>query len=155
METFTLYRRLHRTAAGRRLFGRLYGHRVPYFAPLHLRVEHMGPHRAEVLLPLRKGVTNHLGTLHALAVCNGLEAAMGLLAEATTPATHRWIPVGMEVAYPARATSDLECVAVTEPGQWPTGADETREVKVGVASARDDGTVVVTGSITIRVSPRR
>ncbi|MHB1009117.1 MAG: DUF4442 domain-containing protein [Propionibacteriaceae bacterium] len=36
-------------------------------------------------MPLRWSVRNHIGSLHAIAAVNGLEAAMGLLAEATWP----------------------------------------------------------------------
>ncbi len=154
MRTADLWRRLHHTGAGRALFSRIYGHRVPYFRPLRMRIAHLGPHRAELTLPKRRSLENHLGTVHAIAVCNGLEAAMGLLAEATTPPSHRWIPIGMDVDYLAKSTTDLQCVATTTPEQWPTAPDDTREVPVAVAATRQDGTVVVSGSIRIRVSPR-
>ena len=61
---------------------------------------------------------NHIGTVHAIALCNGLEAAMGALAESTIPRDRRWIPKGMEVAYTAKATTDITCIAETDPGQW-------------------------------------
>ena len=66
----------------------------------------------------RRGVHNHIGTVHAIALCNGLEAAMGALAESTIPRDRRWIPKGMEVAYTAKATTDITCIAETDPGQW-------------------------------------
>ena len=93
---------------------------------------------------------NHLGTLHAIAVCNGLEAAMGLLAEATTPKGRRWIPKGMQVAYLAKSTTDLLCVAETDPSDWT----EVGDVPVRVRAVRTDGTVVVEGVITIYVSEK-
>ncbi len=40
---------------------------------------------------------------------------MGALAEASVPAGKRWIPKGMEVAYTAKATSDITCIAETDP----------------------------------------
>ena len=49
------------------------------------QVRDVRPHHAELTIRNRRAVHNHIGTLHAIAVCNGLEAAMGLLAEATTP----------------------------------------------------------------------
>ena len=61
---------------------------------------------------------NHLGTVHAIALCNGLEAAMGALAEATIPSDKRWIPQGMEVTYTAKATSNVTCIAETDAAQW-------------------------------------
>ena len=68
-------------------------------------------------------MNNHIGTVHAIALCNGLEAAMGALAEATIPEDKRWIPKGMEVAYTAKATSDITCIAETDAEQW-TSAPE-------------------------------
>ena len=89
------------------------------------------------MLPKRRAVHNHLGTVHAIAVCNGLEAAMGALAEATIPADKRWIPKGMTVAYTAKATSDVTCVAETDPEQWTDDAlpDEGGDVAVRVRAS--------------------
>jgi hypothetical protein len=83
-------------------------------------------------------------------VCNGLEAAMGLLAEATTPKGRRWIPKGMQVAYLAKSTTDLLCVAETDPADWA----EVGDVGVRVKAVRTDGVVVVEGVITIYVSEK-
>jgi len=96
-------------------------------------------------------VHNHLGTVHAIALCNGLEAAMGALAEATVPADRRWIPKGMEVSYTAKATSDITCVAETDPGQWTS---DDPDLPVRVRGVRDDGTVVIEGEIRLWVTAR-
>lgn len=152
MDTYTLYRRLAAAPAGRRVFSALFARKAPYFRTVRPEVREVRPHRAEVVVRKRRAVENHLGTVHAIAVCNGLEAAMGLLAEATTPAGYRWIPTGMEVAYLARSTTDLLCVAATDPEDWAvTGAGD---VPVRVSALRTDGTVVVEGVITIYVSER-
>lgn len=62
----------------------------------------------------RRSVTNHIGTVHAIAMCNMAELAGGGLAEVTVPASHRWIPQGMTVDYLKKATADL--VAEARPG---------------------------------------
>ena len=93
---------------------------------------------------------NHLGTVHVIAICNGLEAAMGALAEATIPSTRRWIPKGMEVDYTAKATSDITCVAETDPADWARAGDV--EIPVRVKGIRDDGTAVVQGTIRLWVT---
>ncbi len=94
---------------------------------------------------------NHLGTVHAIALCNGLEAAMGALAEASIPPGKRWIPKGMQVSYTAKATSDITCIAETDPLVW-SGDDP--DVPVRVRGVRDDGTVVVEGVISLWVTRR-
>ncbi len=136
---------------GTRVFSVLFAQKAPYFASIRPRFLTIEPNRAELLIPKRRRVHNHLGTVHAIALCNGLEAAMGALAEATIPADKRWIPKGMEVSYTAKATSDIVCVAETDPEQWVSGDPD---LPVRVRGTRDDGTVVVEGVIRLWVTPR-
>jgi hypothetical protein len=89
--------------------------------------------------------------VHVIAICNGLEAAMGALAEATVPSSKRWIPKGMDVSYTAKAVSDITCIAETDPEQW-TGDDP--DVPVRVRGVRDDGTTVVEGVIRLWVTDK-
>lgn len=149
METYDLFRRVTAKPGGHAVFSLLYGLKAPYFSTLAMRVRHMRPHFASLVIPKRRRVENHIGTVHAIAICNGLEAAMGLLAEATCPPSKRWIPRGMNVDYTAKSTSDILCTAETEPTDW-----NRPDVPVRVRALRDDGTVVVTGTITIYVSDR-
>lgn len=141
---------------GSRLFSVLFAQKAPYFASIRPRFLTIEPNRAELLIPKRRRVQNHLGTVHAIALCNGLEAAMGALAEVTIPADRRWIPQGMEVSYTAKATSDIVCVAETDPEQWASDAlpDAGVDLPVRVRGTRDDGTVVIEGVIRLWVTPR-
>ena len=147
----SLYRRLAPLPQGERLFSLLFSLKAPYFATVRPRFTELRPNRAELVVPKRRRVHNHIGTVHVLAICNGLEAAMGALAEATVPAGKRWIPKGMDVAYTAKATSDITCVAETDPQAW-TGDDP--DVPVRVRALREDGTVVVEGVIRLWVTER-
>jgi acyl-coenzyme A thioesterase PaaI-like protein len=149
-DTYALYRSMSTTPLGKRAFSLLFSSRAPYFRTVRPRVRDVRPHHAELSIRKRRAVQNHIGTVHAIAVCNGLEAAMGLLAEATTPNDRRWIPKGMQVAYLARSTTDLLCVAETDPADWAQVGD----VPVRVTAARTDGVVVVEGVITIYVSEK-
>lgn len=146
-----LWNRLSAVPAGKRVFSLAFSQKAPYFATIRPRFTVLEPNHVELVIPKRRGVHNHLGTVHAIALCNGLEAAMGALAEATIPRDKRWIPKGMEVAYTARATSDITCIAETDPGQW-TGEDP--DLPVRVRGVRDDGTVVVEGEIRLWVTPK-
>ena len=138
--------------AGKRIFSFAFAQKAPYFASIHPRVLELRPNRAEVVVPDRRGNHNHIGTVHAIALCNGLEMAMGALAEVSIPADKRWIPKGMEVAYTAKATGDVTCIAETDPEQW-TSDDPDLPVRVrGVDPA---GTVVIEGVIRLWVTPRR
>ena len=150
-DTFALYRSLTSLPLGKAAFSFLFAQKAPYFWTVRPRVREVRPHHAELTIRKRRAVQNHIGTVHAIAVCNGLEAAMGLLAEATTPPGRRWIPKGMEVAYTAKSTTDLLCTADTDPADW----EEPGDVPVRVRAVREDGTVVVHGVITIYVSDRK
>ncbi|MGL4742767.1 MAG: hotdog fold domain-containing protein [Dermatophilaceae bacterium] len=151
-DTYALYRRLATRPGGRRLFSVAFARKAPYFRTVRPQVRDLRPHHAALVIRKRRAVANHLGTVHAIAVCNGLEAAMGLLAEATTPPHQRWIPKGMTVGYLAKSTTDLVCTADTDETDWEVGG--AGDVPVRVRAVRADGTVVVDGTITIYVSDR-
>ena len=143
------------STVGTRAFSLAFGQKAPYFASIRPRFTVLEPNRAELVIPKRRAVHNHIGTVHAIALCNGLEAAMGALAEVTIPADRRWIPKGMDVAYTAKATSDITCTAETDPGQWTADLGEGYDLPVRVSGTRDDGTVVIEGTINLWVSPKR
>lgn len=147
----SLYERTTRLPQGRRVFSLLFSLKAPYFASVRPRFAELRPDYAELVVRKRRRVQNHIGTVHVIAICNGLEAAMGALAEVSVPAHKRWIPRGMEVSYTAKATSDITCIAETERAQW-TGDDP--DVPVRVRGVRDDGTVVVEGVIRLWVTER-
>jgi acyl-coenzyme A thioesterase PaaI-like protein len=136
---------------GRRLFSLAFSRRAPYFATVKPLFIDLRPNYAELLLRDRRAVHNHLGTVHAIALCNGLEAAMGALAEASIPPEKRWIPKGMEVCYTAKADSDVRCIAETDPEDWE---GDDADLPVRVKGVRRDGTVVVEGVIRLWVTPR-
>src|SRR6476646_2394790 len=151
VDTYALYRRLAAYPQGKRIFSLVFEQAAPYFRTARPRFVELGPNRAELTIKKRRRVQNHIGTVHVIAICNGLEAAMGALAEASVPAGKRWIPKGMEVAYTAKAVSDITCIAETDPDGW-TGDDP--DVPVRVRGVRDDGTTVVEGVIRLWVTDR-
>ena len=146
-----LYTKVNRLPQGQRIFSLLFSQKAPYFGTVRPRFTVLRPNHAELVIRKRRRVQNHIGTVHVIAICNGLEAAMGALAEVTVPSDKRWIPKGMEVSYTAKATSDITCIAETDPGQW-TGSDP--DVPVRVRAVRDDGTVVVEGVIRLWVTEK-
>jgi acyl-coenzyme A thioesterase PaaI-like protein len=150
-QTYALYRSLSRLplGIGQRVFSYAFARRARYFSTIRPAFIDVGPNHAALRLKDRKAVHNHIGTVHAIAVCNGLEAAMGALAEATTPEGMRWLPKGMEVSYLAKSSSDLLCEANTTPADWAAAPD----VPVRVKATRADGTVTVEGVIRLWVTP--
>ncbi|HLS44041.1 MAG TPA: hotdog fold domain-containing protein [Ornithinicoccus sp.] len=150
-QVLRLWERCNGMPMGSRAFSLLFGLKAPYFATVNPQFTVLEPNRAELIIRKRWWVQNHIKTVHVIAICNGLEAAMGALAEATVPPDKRWIPKGMEVTYPAKADTDVTCIAETDPERW-TGTDP--DVPVRVRAERADGTVVVEGVIHLWVTPR-
>ena len=149
--TYELYKKITALPQGKRLFSIAFAQKAPYFASAHIQVREMAPHRGEVLVPKRRSTKNHIGTVHAIAACNGLEGAMGLLAEATCPPDHRWLPKGMEVQYLAKSDTDLICTAESTEADWSNGPD----VPITVRAVTKNGTVTVEGTIHLWVTPKK
>jgi acyl-coenzyme A thioesterase PaaI-like protein len=145
-----MYDRLAKYPGGRKAFSIAFARKAPFFRTIRPEFIELGPNFASLRLPNRKAVHNHIGTVHAIAVCNGLEAAMGALAEATIPPGKRWLPKGMTVSYLAKSTTDLTCTAETDPADWEGGPD----VPVRVKAVLDDGTVAVEGTINLWVTDK-
>lgn len=124
---------------------------APYFLSIQPHVVDAAPGRAEVRVANRWHVRNHLGTVHAIAMCNLAEAAMGVLAEMTVPDTHRWIPVGMTVRYLRKGETDLRAIAEVPV---PDVGEEWFDLVVPVRVLDAHNVEVCHADITIRIEPK-
>ena len=114
---------------------------APYFSSIDPRFVDMKPGYVEVHMKNRKEIQNHLGSIHAAAMCNIAELAGGTLTEISLPEGRRWIPSGMNVQYLAKAKTDLKAVACgsgidwTKPGTLsvPVEVFDTNNTKVFAA----------------------
>lgn len=100
--------RLSGSAIGRWLFSRLVCWRAPYFGSIHPHIETLEPGRCVVRLRQRRRIQNHLGTVHAIALCNAAELAGGLATDVTIPGSMRWIPQGHERALSQEGAGRLD-----------------------------------------------
>jgi hypothetical protein len=151
VKVLDLYERARRVpAVGKGAFSLAFALQAPYFLTIAPSLVDLRPNHAAVRVRKWWGVHNHLGTVHVIAVANGLEMAMGALAEASVPDHLRWIPKGMELEYLAMASSTLLATADTDPADWSGPGP----VDVRVQATRTDGTVVVRGVIHLHVSER-
>ena len=150
-KTLSLYQSFAKYPFGKRLFSAVVARKAPYFSTIHPRIVELRPGYCEILLKKRRIVQNHIGTVHVIAICNLLEMAMGVMAEASIPASLRWIPKGMDVKYPAKGDSDIVGVAEIDQQAWFNGPDVPISVKA--YNARKE--VVVDGTIHLWVTERR
>ena len=151
MDLLALHARLTRLPAGRWLFSRAICLKAPYFASIAPRIDDLGPGRCTVSFAHRRRVTNHIGTVHAIALCNAAELAAGLAVEAGLPAAMRWIPKGMRVEYLHKAVGRM--TATARPAV-PLAAGEAREVPVEVDVTDPAGAVVFRAVVAMWISPR-
>lgn len=147
-----IFARLARWPGGRWLFSRLVSFKAPYFGSIGACFVELAPGRAVVRLPNRRAVRNHLGTVHAIAMCNAAELAAGTLMEASLPAGLRWIPRGMQVSYLRKATTDVVATAILSP--LPVDG-HTGDVEVVVELRDAGGELACLAKIAMYVSPRR
>lgn len=92
---------------GKRLFSCVVALKAPYFLSIRPQVERLEMGLCEIRLKKRWAVTNHIGTVHAIAMCNLCELTAGLAMEASLHSTRRWIPKEMKVVYLKKATTNL------------------------------------------------
>jgi acyl-coenzyme A thioesterase PaaI-like protein len=147
-----LWNRLSPLPFGRWPFSQAVCFKAPYFRSISPRVVELRPGLCRVTVRKRRKVTNHIGTVHAIALCNMAELAAGTMCEATVPATHRWIPKGMTVEYLAKAVSNVTATAAWDP--LPDfGA--AREIPVVVPVLDMNGATVARATITMWITPRK
>lgn len=148
-----LYTKATRLPQGRRVFSLLFSQKAPYFASIRPTMTELRPNYAAVRIRNRRRVHNHIGTVHAIALCNLAELAAGVMTEATIPADKRWIPKGMSVEYLKKAKGTMHGVATPEAAV--PGAGDGGEWPVRVEVADDAGETVFRARVLMWVSPRR
>ena len=145
------WRTLEKKPLGKLFFSRFVCFKAPYFGSIDPRFEELRPNYARVAMRKRRAVTNHIGTVHAIAMCNLAELAAGTMTEVSIPASMRWLPKGMQVEYVRRAESDVKAVAQCAPVE----EGEARDVPVAVEISDRGGEVVCRATITMWVAPRK
>jgi len=150
--TLSTWQRLSELPAGKWAFARLVCWKAPYFGSIRPAFVELRPGYCEARIKKRRAVLNHIGTVHAIAMCNVAELAAGTMTDATVPSTHRWIPKGMTVEYVKKAETHLKAVAeITPIPQFGAAA----EIPVTVHVMDANNQTVFRAVITMWVSPKK
>lgn len=149
----SMWQKLKDKPGGKLVFSKAIALKAPYFRSVDPRFVELRPGYCEITAKKRWSVTNHIGTFHAIAMCNMAEVCGGILTEITVPQhTHRWIPKGMTVEYLKKAETDLR--AVSELNPIPAFA-EARDLPVTVNVYDKKDQLVFRAVITMWVSPKK
>ena len=107
MDVLEIYRKMKKLPFGDQIFTKAICYNAPYFSSIHPSLVHFSEGDVEFKIKNRRSVQNHLGTVHAIAMCNLAEICGGMCMETIIDPKRRWIPKGMKVRYLAKAGSDL------------------------------------------------
>jgi acyl-coenzyme A thioesterase PaaI-like protein len=148
--TLTLYERFNRYPLGGALFDLGLTLRAPYFSSIHPHIADLRRGHCIAVIRDRRGIRNHLGSIHAGALCTLSELTGGLAVEATVPPSLRWIPTEMVVCYVKKARGKLvaEC-SVDASIMVPGDASVPLEIK------DEAGDTVLKAEITFKLSERK
>jgi acyl-coenzyme A thioesterase PaaI-like protein len=136
--------------AGLWVFSKLVCFTAPYFSSIRPVFITLEPGYAKARIKKRRAVTNHLGTVHAIAQANLCEFVGGTLMEISISSRMRWIPRGMNIRYLGLAKTDLIAECKIENIDWR----ETQDVLLNVTVKDESGALVSEAEIPMYVSPK-
>ena len=152
-QALAAWRRLKDKPFGAWLYSRIICRRAPYFGSIRPRITALEPGLCEAHIRDRRAVHNHIGTVHAIALCNLAELCAGVVTDASLPPGMRWIPKGMTVEYRRKAAGTMHARAVF--AFPPDTRAEGFDLPVLVDVRDDAGEVVFHAEIRMWLSPRK
>ena len=135
---------------GKLAFSKLIGTVAPYTGTINARVLDLAPGYARVEMRDRRGLRNHLRSVHAVALANLAELCSGVAMSYALPADGRGILVGLEIEYLKKARGRL----IAESQFASPDSSDRGEHRVPVAISDQAGDVVVRATARWLVAPR-
>jgi acyl-coenzyme A thioesterase PaaI-like protein len=122
--------------AGKIVFSRLVGRMAPYTGSIHATVTVLRTGYAEVQMPDRRAVRNHLDSVHAIALANLAELAGNIALSYSLPDDARFIVSGLTIEYTKKARGTI--TAIGEPPVPRSSARAQYDVPVVLRDAGGD-----------------
>lgn len=142
--------RVRRLPGGAATMSWLIGKLVPYTGTIRPRIRDLSEGLAEVSMEDRRGVRNHLKSIHALALANLAEFAGSLALVTKVPEDKRWIVIGLEIDYLKKARGRITGTCDVRELDLPEDGETQAEVRLRDAA----GDEVVRARVKLKVGPR-
>ena len=152
MNVLDTWRKLSRYPGGRWLFTRLICYKAPYFSSIKPMVQSLDAGTGVATMRHRRAISNHIGTVHAIAQCNLAELIGGIACDASMPRGMRWIPKGMQVEYLKKAMGTM--TATARPLGEIKASDTGYALPFEVLTTNAAGEPVFRAVISMWVSPK-
>jgi acyl-coenzyme A thioesterase PaaI-like protein len=142
---------LHNIPGGKQLFSKLIGRMAPYTGTINATVTELRLGHCEVVLADRKAVRNHLGSIHAIALCNLAEVAGNVALAYSMPDDARFIVSGIDIRYLKKARGTITAI-----GESPILNNSKRaEYDIEVKLKDSSGETVATAVMHSLVGPKK
>ena len=141
------WQRASRIPGGRLLFSRVLGVAIPYTGSIGAEVVALEPGYAKVQLDERRGLRNHLNSIHAIALANLAELTGNLALVCALPDDGRFIVTKLTIEYKKKARGRI----IAECRCEPPSSSERREYAIEVALRDSKDAVVATALLTTLV----
>lgn len=144
------FKRISRIPGGKRVFSKIIGRAIPYTGSVNAVVQELEPGRAVIAMADRRGIRNHLKSVHAIALANLGEFTASLAMTTRQPPEARWIVTGINVTYVKKARGTITATADAPKIDWNTPGEHRV-----LATLRDPaGDVVTRVDVTLKVGPK-
>lgn len=142
--------RLHGKPGGSWMFSRLLSWWIPYTGSIRPHVRELRPGYARVTMTDRRGVRNHLNSIHAIALINLGELTSGLALNTALPPGIRSIATAIKAEFIKKGRGLLTAQSTCQVPQQLTESTETLAVGE-ISDAAGDPVARIT--VTWRLSP--
>ncbi len=132
----TAWDRLSPLPGGKAVFSRLLGQLAPYTGSIGATIVEVRHGYGRGVLKDRRGVRNHLDSVHAIALCNFGEMTSGVAMLYSAAPKTRGILTRLEIDYLKKARGTLEAISEFEPPA--TNEKQAFQVPVEIRDAQGD-----------------
>jgi len=129
---------------------------IKYAGTSGIRVEKLTPNECVIVMPNRKKVQNHIGSVHAAAMGLLAESATGFMTGMTVPDDRIIVIRTMELNYQKRASGDMKAVASFSNEQVDYIKNTTKgDIEVPVVITDETGTETVKAKMIWAWTPKK